>query len=348
MVREISDKKPLPLSICKEKRLVYSPTFDFHALLFRPLPVPIDNLDTLSPYYDPNDETKPGPWLLKDVLIADLTYFNKFTRIVLRHSSEYESDEVLNSSPIYHVYRFVSPYIRYIRDPSITPKLILDQNTLTYISSSQFTLDVYSADLIQSIIYVYKSSIVRKPPGLGHGNPAALVLLKRRAREAFLSTLYDDSTGDLIDLVSLDRGKLVRICRLGTDTHSPYPTTGSDQGASYKVNLFDEYDRGRFKASLAGQEDNVLPNVADWKTLLLLPDEKEQLTILEGTDIPRVIIAKALQDKFDIPDSIYKAAKREEIKIEPAKTVNEPDDSIEEEPFDDQDVANFLKMKPRQ
>ncbi|MEM2004139.1 MAG: hypothetical protein QXQ37_05750 [Nitrososphaerota archaeon] len=321
MPRELQRGASFEISLVSDSsRVVITPTFDYSITLFRPLPVPITKkaktVNDLSPCTE-NGEL--GQWFGFRFTIAEFQYMDNFHRIVLKHMHEGES--VLRTSPIYLVWRVIKPYYKAVRYPDfknspygkrIEPRL--------YEFYKQYhvqvpPLSVFDVAFIQSIVYVHKSNPLVKPYGLR--TKSALVMLKNRSLTAFkLAITEEDET--IKDVINLETGKLVRICRLGADK-SLYPTSGVDSGVSYEVKLYDSYDN-RFYASLKNKEEEVLQSVDNWEDVFNLYDAQEQLNILTCTNIPELFIFKALYDEqknldIKLPDSIIKKARNQAKQI---------------------------------
>jgi hypothetical protein len=349
MPRELVKGQSFKVQLCNDSRLIFLPSFDWKILLFRPLPVPKYETtkysdDLFGPCCD--EDGNIGDWLAKDVLLAELRFLDKRVRIVLKHC--YESEEVLTESPIYKLFTFLRPYIKCSRHPDPKKSYFyprIEKDLLKVYKNSNCLFDVANYDICQAIIYVSNSEQFVKP----FLPQAPLVLLKRRARDAFRAKLHDENS-DIIDVINIDKGKLVRICRLGA-SNAPYPTSGSDQGVSYEVTLYDEYDKGRFKASLSKERDTVASMVKPWERMFQLYNVEEQLKILECSDIPRILIYEALKNNFDLPANIVKEAKATKISSisfsqeqKPASHVSdedEPEDDIDEV-IDDELITKYI------
>lgn len=326
-------------------RAVFMPKFDFTLTLFRPLPVPRRGTKRSGAVqYGPaiihtEQGPAPGEWYGDGFITGEIRIYDKIYRYVIKHISD--SDSILGKSLVYRVHRTFLPYLkcRALPDPKMSGywRSVKPAMWEYFQGLPQFHLDVYSALMLQAVVYADRSTPLRTPVGLGRNAKSAIVMLKNRAKEAFRSEIETpDENMPFVDVVDLKNGKLVSITRMGAEK-TLYPKNGRDMGVTYAVKLHDSY--AEFHADLSDREAEVASAVDHWDDVFTLLSPEEELQILEMSDIPRSCIFLALRDtEVKLPDSIVRAAKSELNRLGASRlfssAVADDEEDDEEAPFE--------------
>ncbi len=293
-------------------RKIYSPSFDFKALAYRALPQ-FHNGEPLPAY---NSDGSIGSWLSTGYVGATLYIFEQKVTVILKHAEDAES--VLADSPIYRFFQYYRPYIKCAQNsnPEQTGYWKRVDKRIWGVFNKQFPIgcDTAPYGFIQAVVYVVGSKRLKPPAGLSDDEKAPLVMLKRSALERTVSTLsgeneFNENRGDPTDL---EHGPFIQITRMGAEK-SFFPTTGTESGAGYDVNVLTRYEN--IPQDISAYKDVFLKTVTPWDQTFTLLTADEQMELLRMSDMPRFFISEALKDVFPLPDDILQRAHEEKKKF---------------------------------
>lgn len=289
------------------RRYLFKPTWDFTALVFRPLPI-VDENDQITSLELDGDI---GNWFGSGFDVAEVAG-ERFANFVVRH--RLEDFSVREDSPAWALHTFFSKYSKVkmlyalgkteeaehkkaLLDPKIYKRLEID--TRTSVKVKQMTA-------IQSLVLVHKSKLYEPMCGLEPHLPAVPIVLLPSSASQEVESNIKETGGHIVDVTG-EEGAFIRVVRHGTDK-SWYPTSGKPGLTQYEVRVLSKYDQ---HLPNLPKDFDITSKTTKWSKTFILLSPEEQLNIILWCNIPSIYLYCALADSFDLPNRVIKEATKE-------------------------------------
>lgn len=302
-----------PKTNSAKRRSVYKPSWDFTALVFRPLPFKNDNGEIDFTAIEEGQQL--AAWHKPGFDVAFLSG-DRTVQFIVRHADEDIS--VLEESPAWILSNYLGRYKRVqyllaqnrVADAEMEKEMMHPKIYQMLSHDTRTDVKVKSISFIQALIAVVRSQ--PKVPMIGLNEEDGLVpvvMLTSSATQEIESTILQPGNEYADRITDYDKGVFIRLTRHGAE-YSWFPTTGKQGNNQYEASVKEKY--ADWLPAIPKDDkirESLSARITHWQNTFLLLNPEEQMTYILWASIPSAYLYVALGESFKLPDRVVREAK---------------------------------------